>query len=46
MHPEDAFQFVKSKRNHVLLWRNQRKKVEEFACLINDLAANNLGNNS
>eukprot|EP00794_Sanderia_malayensis_P011261 gene11261-12441_t len=27
---DEAFSFVKSKRSHVLLWTNQRRRVEEF----------------
>ena len=46
MTPEDAFHFIKSKRSHVLLWRNQLNKVEEFARLVNGVSANNIGSNS
>jgi len=46
MRPEDAFEFVKSKRSHVLLWSNQRRNVEEYACLVSNLTAKNTGNDS
>ncbi len=32
---DDAFAFVKSKRSHVLLWTNQRRRVEEFGNYLN-----------
>ncbi|XP_065056416.1 phosphatidylglycerophosphatase and protein-tyrosine phosphatase 1-like [Rhopilema esculentum] len=35
MSPDEAFSFIKSKRNHVLVWENQRKRIQEFAALMN-----------
>ena len=46
MQPEEAFEFVKSKRSHVLLWSNQRRSIEEYACLINSPTTKNLDNDS
>ena len=31
---EEAFAYVKSKRHQILLWSNQRKRVEEFEKLV------------
>ena len=35
MGAAEAFDFVKSKRSHVMLWANQRRRVEEFEHLAN-----------
>ena len=42
MQADDAFNFVKSKRSHVLLWTNQRKRVEEYAHHAEHLDPNSL----
>ena len=34
MGATEAFDFVKSKRSHVMLWENQRRRVEEFKRLV------------
>ena len=32
----EAFDFVKSKRSHVMLWANQRCRVKEFKRLVDE----------